>query len=142
MNHRLIRMLFAAAALAAPAAAKDGGASGVMSDQYIEQQKHRLDETLQLRVGDIENRFAEEQSFRVKMKNERIAFEKRLVQERGTFLEGLKKVKATERPQALAAYFSRQKEKRKEFNEQRKTASRQFWEARIAARTAQRQTAR
>src|SRR5438132_508627 len=143
MNHRLTATLALAASLVAPRLAYcEAKKAGPMSDEVIDRQKHNVEESLQHRLADIEKRFGEEQSFRVKMKNDRVAFERKLSQDREAFLDGLKKVRAQERDQALSAYYGRLKEKRKEFNEQRRAASRQFWEARIAARTAQRPTAR
>ena len=125
-------LLGLAVAAIVPAAAWSQG--GWISDQYIERQKQTLDQNLQRRITEMENRFSEEQVFRVQQKDQRVAFERKLMSERKAFLDALKGMKVEARGDAMEAFYNRQRQKRKEFGEQRHAESRKFWDARMLAR--------
>ena len=134
MNVGRTAVLCLTAALAAPGGWSQGWNGGGVSDQYLERQQEQSDQQVENRIAEIEKRFIEEQAFRAKMKDQRVGFERKLGRERKAFLDSLKSMKPEDRRKVSDAFYGRLRDKRNEFNEQRRAESRKFWEARIPQR--------
>src|SRR5206468_43818 len=61
-----------------------------MNDKFIDERKAALDDLLQKRIDEINNNHSEFGKLETQLKDDRIAFEKKEVEEKKSFLESLK----------------------------------------------------
>jgi hypothetical protein len=123
----------AAFLLAVPAALMAQESSGAgedekaeLTDKLIEERKAGLDKTLEKAVAEVEKRFAEHQAFETSMKDARVAFERKSVEERKTFLDSLKSKKPEERKAAMRDFRRQMQEKRRAFVQEQRGKSEEF----------------
>lgn len=105
---------------------EDTGQAGELTDKIIDERKQALNEMLNQTIAGMETKFQSTQKMQLRIKNERIAFEKQRVAERRAFLESLKKVKMEQRKSAMAGFNREQSEKQRAFIEQQNTLRKQY----------------
>ena len=107
--------LVALSASAAFAAAGGAEAKEEITDQFIEQRKQEMDETWRKVEGEAEKEFSEAVQFHTRMKDERLSFEKQMVEKRKGFLDGLKGMKPESRRGAWKDFVREQQQRRQDF---------------------------
>ncbi|MBI2069527.1 MAG: hypothetical protein HYT79_02915 [Elusimicrobia bacterium] len=144
MKKRYLPFVLVAAAAIYPVSAEEGAEEfqepkQELTNEAIEGQKAYLDELLQKRIEAIEREFSEEQTFRVMMKGERIAFERSMLGERKSFLDTLKNMPPDARRASILQFNQRQRESRRKFHESQKKRREDFQSARQGRREEHRQ---
>lgn len=120
----MIESLVVSLLLYSPARAEEPTAD--FSDRAIEQKRKDLDSVYEILSRQVEKDFSDEMDFENRLENDRLAFEKKLIQERKDFLETLKGVSPVRRGQAFTEFWQRQQARRAEFIRKQDSQRRDF----------------
>ncbi len=104
-----------AAALAAGARAETGRTA--LTDAAIEQRKAELDQAYQEAAGDAEAEFRDSVAFHTRLKDERLDFERRLLDGRKAMLDSLKGLPSGRRQAVFDGFHVDEARRRQEFRE-------------------------
>ncbi len=107
-----------------PARAQD--AAPDFSDQGLERRVQFLDSVFSVLQNQLQDDYDDEQDFDASQVSDRLAFEKRLIEQRKTFLESLKQVPYSKRQAALAQFIRAQVQQRQDFVKQQDAKRRAF----------------
>lgn len=97
-----------------------------MTDEVIAKRKRNLDEMLNKVITMLETKFKDSYKLQLKVKNDRIAFEKQRVAERKAFLDSLRNINTEQRKSALAKFNMEQAEKQRNFIEKQNQMRKEF----------------
>ena len=101
-----------------------------ITDQMIRERLSEADELLLQRIDRVNADFAQTQGFEAKLKDERLDFERRMIEERKVFLGELKKTDKDLRWKGWEDFRKNQDETRRKFHEGQLEARRKFRELR------------
>jgi hypothetical protein len=101
-----------------------------VSDATINKRLGELDGALQKRTDEINNDFAEMQTFEARLKDDKLNFERSMIDERRTFLEKLKKTAKDDRWKEFRDFKLKQNRERETFRSDQKKARSDFYAAR------------
>ncbi len=131
MNRHAMLMMAGFLGLAAVLAQAQGDpekakAAEQLNERQIDERKRELDDNLAKRIAGIEKRFAESQSFQVQIKDDRIAFEKKMAEDKKVFLDSLKTMKPDERKKAWQDFDQAHRQRNEEFRKIQETKRQEF----------------
>jgi hypothetical protein len=119
-----------------------------ITDQMIRERLSETDELLLQRIDRVNADFAQTQGFEAKLKDERLDFERRMIEERKAYLSELKKTDKDLRWKGWEDFRKNQDETRRKFHEGQLEARRKFrelrdeWKSEISEEVRERQRQR